>query len=393
MADAAAPVLAIKGLTVALPAGSDRANAVEDISLLRRPRRDRVRGGRIGLRQVGHRPVRHGAAAARAAGDGRRGAAGGRGRAEGDARAPAPAARHAHGHDLPGADDRAQPGHDGGRPDRRGAGDPHAALRARPPPARARDHARRAPARARAPDRRLPAPDLGRPAPAHHDRRGPGARPGAADRRRADHGARRDHAGADPEADPRAAGAARHRRAVHHPRLRRGGRDRPPRGGHAVGPRGRDRRARRHPAPAPVRLHAHADRLRAEPEAAAARAQDRAGGAGDRAALQDLPQQAACFFAGRVVRAAEDVDIVVRRGETVGIVGESGSGKSTVARCIARLVEPTSGAIRIGDVDVARLLREPPAPAPAPRADRVPGPLPLAQPAPHGRAPRSSRGR
>ena len=61
------------------------------------------------------------------------------------------------------------------------------------------------------------------------------------------------------------------------------------------------------------------------------------------------------FGRGRVVRAAENVEIVVRRGETVGIVGESGSGKSTVARCVARLIEPTSGAIRIGEVDVAHL--------------------------------------
>src|SRR5262249_59093433 len=61
------------------------------------------------------------------------------------------------------------------------------------------------------------------------------------------------------------------------------------------------------------------------------------------------------FRRGRVVRAAENVDITVRRGETVGIVGESGSGKTTVARCVARLVEPTSGTIRIDNVDVARL--------------------------------------
>ncbi len=63
------------------------------------------------------------------------------------------------------------------------------------------------------------------------------------------------------------------------------------------------------------------------------------------------------FLAGkrRVVKAAADVTIDVRRGETVGIVGESGSGKTTVARCIARLIHPTSGTIRIGDVDVATL--------------------------------------
>jgi peptide/nickel transport system ATP-binding protein len=61
------------------------------------------------------------------------------------------------------------------------------------------------------------------------------------------------------------------------------------------------------------------------------------------------------FGRGRVVRAAADVTLQVRRGETLGIVGESGSGKTTVARCIARLIDPTSGAIRLGDIDIARL--------------------------------------
>jgi peptide/nickel transport system ATP-binding protein len=44
------------------------------------------------------------------------------------------------------------------------------------------------------------------------------------------------------------------------------------------------------------------------------------------------------------------VSFEIRRGETLGLVGESGSGKSTVGRCVLRLVEPDSGAIRIGDI-------------------------------------------
>jgi len=57
----------------------------------------------------------------------------------------------------------------------------------------------------------------------------------------------------------------------------------------------------------------------------------------------------------REVHAAQDVSIEIRKGQTLGIVGESGSGKSTVARCIVRLIEPTSGEIRLGGDDLARM--------------------------------------
>ena len=43
------------------------------------------------------------------------------------------------------------------------------------------------------------------------------------------------------------------------------------------------------------------------------------------------------------------------RGETLGIVGESGSGKSTVARCIARLIDPTDGKVFLGDTEIATM--------------------------------------
>ena len=59
----------------------------------------------------------------------------------------------------------------------------------------------------------------------------------------------------------------------------------------------------------------------------------------------------------RQVAAAQDVSLTLRKGRTLGIVGESGSGKSTVARCIVRLIDPTSGAIRLAGCEISNLSR------------------------------------
>jgi peptide/nickel transport system ATP-binding protein len=61
------------------------------------------------------------------------------------------------------------------------------------------------------------------------------------------------------------------------------------------------------------------------------------------------------FQKRREVRAVDDVALSVRRGETLGIVGESGSGKSTVARCIARLIDPTAGSVKLIGQEIAKL--------------------------------------
>jgi len=60
------------------------------------------------------------------------------------------------------------------------------------------------------------------------------------------------------------------------------------------------------------------------------------------------------LFSRRTVRALNQVDLDVERGEIMALVGESGSGKSTIARCVIRLERPTSGQIVVDGVDVLR---------------------------------------
>jgi len=53
--------------------------------------------------------------------------------------------------------------------------------------------------------------------------------------------------------------------------------------------------------------------------------------------------------------ALTNVSLSVPQGQILGLIGPSGAGKSTLIRCINRLVEPTAGSVKIGDVDLVRL--------------------------------------
>ncbi|MCW6507117.1 ABC transporter ATP-binding protein [Lichenifustis flavocetrariae] len=56
--------------------------------------------------------------------------------------------------------------------------------------------------------------------------------------------------------------------------------------------------------------------------------------------------------------AVDDVSLTLERGTITAVVGTSGSGKSTLLRMINRLIEPSSGAIRIAGQDTASLSGE-----------------------------------
>nr|WP_232476985.1 ABC transporter ATP-binding protein [Roseomonas sp. KE0001] len=63
------------------------------------------------------------------------------------------------------------------------------------------------------------------------------------------------------------------------------------------------------------------------------------------------------------VRAVDHVTLDIPAGRTLAVVGESGSGKSTLARCVAGLIVPEAGDIRLEEAVLERLVQRRPRPA------------------------------
>jgi peptide/nickel transport system ATP-binding protein len=57
------------------------------------------------------------------------------------------------------------------------------------------------------------------------------------------------------------------------------------------------------------------------------------------------------------VQAVRDVSFTLEPGQSLALVGQSGSGKSTIAKMLTGVERPSSGTVRFGDTDVARLGR------------------------------------
>jgi oligopeptide transport system ATP-binding protein len=61
---------------------------------------------------------------------------------------------------------------------------------------------------------------------------------------------------------------------------------------------------------------------------------------------------------GRILKAVDDVNFRIRKGEVLGLVGESGCGKTTLGRLVLKLLTPTSGDVHFDGTNLQQLSGE-----------------------------------
>lgn len=60
------------------------------------------------------------------------------------------------------------------------------------------------------------------------------------------------------------------------------------------------------------------------------------------------------FKKAATLKALDGATFTLSKGKTLAVVGESGCGKSTLARLVTMIERPTSGMLKLGDVDITR---------------------------------------
>ena len=58
---------------------------------------------------------------------------------------------------------------------------------------------------------------------------------------------------------------------------------------------------------------------------------------------------------GKTFSAISNINLTIKKGETLGIVGESGCGKSTMGRAIIQLPRPTNGSVKFSGMEITGL--------------------------------------